>query len=45
MDSSPKEITPNIELSNDENKLFDVDHDGSASTIADLSVSSEDEEE
>ena len=45
MDSPLKEETPNIELSNDENKLFDVDDDVGTSTIPDLSVPSEDEEE
>ena len=40
----PKE-TPNIELPNDATKLFDVDDDVGTSTIADLSVPSEDEEE
>ena len=39
-----KEETPNIELPNDENKLFDVDDDVGTSTIPDLSVPSEDEE-
>ena len=33
-----KEETPNIELPNDENKLFDVDDDVGTSTIPDLSV-------
>ena len=45
MDSPPKEEPSNIELPNDENKLFDVDDDVGTSTIADLSVPSEDEEE
>ena len=45
MDSPPKEETPNIELPNDENILFDVDDDVQTSTIAVLSVPSEDEEE
>ena len=45
MDSPPKEETPNIELPKDENKLFDVDDDAGTSTIAELSVPSEDEEE
>ena len=45
LDSPPKEGTPNIELPNDENKLFDVDDDVGTSTIADLSVPSEDDEE
>ena len=37
LDSPPKEETPNIELPNDENILFDVDEDIGTSTIADLS--------
>ena len=37
LDSPPKEETPNIECPNDGNKLFDVDDDVGASTIADLS--------
>ena len=41
LDSPPKEETPNIELSNDENKLFDVDDVVGTSIIADLSVPSE----
>ena len=45
MDSPLKEEAPNIELPNDENKLFDVDDDVGTSTIPDLSVPSEDEEE
>ena len=45
LDSPPKNETPNIELQNDENKLFDVDDDVGTSTIADLSVPSEDKEE
>ena len=45
LDSPLKEETPNIELPNDENKLFDVDDDVGTSTIPDLSVPSEDEEE
>ena len=45
LDSPPKEETPNIELPNDENKLFDVDDDAGTSAIADLPVPSEDEEE
>ena len=40
-----KQETPNIDLSNDENKLFDVDDDVGTSTSPDLSVPSEDEEE
>ena len=45
LDSPHKEDTPNIELPNNENKLFDVDDDVGTSTIPDLSVPSEDEEE
>ena len=45
LDSPHKEEAPNIELPNDENKLFDVDDNVGTSTIADLSVPSEDEEE
>ena len=45
LDSSLKEEAPNIELPNDENKLFDVDDDAGISTIPDLSVPSKDEEE
>ena len=45
MDSPPKEETPNIELPNDENKWFGVDDDVGTSTIVDLSVPSEVEEE
>ena len=45
LDSPPKEETPNIELPIDENKVFDVDDDVGTSTIADLSVPSEVEEE
>ena len=47
----PKEVSlhsdeaHNIELPNDENKLFDVDDNVGTSTIPDLSVPSEDEEE
>ena len=44
LDSPPKKETPNIDLPKDENKLFDVDDVGT-STIADLSVPSEEEEE
>ena len=43
--SPHKEETPNIELTNDEIRLFDVDDDVGTSTIADLSVHSEDKEE
>ena len=45
MDSPPKEETPNIDLPNDENKVFGVDDDVGISTIAVLSVPSEEEEE
>ena len=45
MDSSLKEETPIIELLNNENILFDVDDDVGTSTILDLSLPSEDEEE
>ena len=45
LDSPPKEEPPNVELPNDENKLFDVDDDVGTSTLPDLSVASEDEEE
>ena len=45
LDSPSKEETPNIELPHDENLLFDVGDDVGTSTIADLSVPSEDEAE
>ena len=45
LDSPLKKETPNIELPNDDNKLFGVDDDVGTSTIPDLSVPSEDEEE
>ena len=45
MDSPLKEETPNLGLPNEENKLLDVDDDVGTSTIPDLSVPSEDEEE
>ena len=45
MDSSLKEEASNIELPNDENKLFDVDDHVGVSTIPDLSVPSWDEGE
>ena len=45
LDSPHKEETPNIELPNDENKLFDLDDVVETYTIADLSVPSEDEKE
>ena len=44
LDLPPKEETPNIQLPNHENKLFDVHDDVGTSTIADLSVPSEAEE-
>ena len=45
MDSPPKEETPNIQLSNDESKLYYVDNDVGTSSIADLSVPCEVEDE
>ena len=45
LETSLKDEAPNIELPNDENKLFDVDDDIGTSSIHDLSVPSEDEEE
>ena len=45
LESTLKDEAPNIELPNDENKLFDVDDGVGTSTIPDLSVPSEDEEE
>ena len=45
LESSFKDEAPNIELPNDENRVFDVDDDVGASTIPDLSVPSENEEE
>ena len=45
MDPSIKTETPIIELPNDENKLFDEEGDEGTSTIPDLSLPSEDEEE
>ena len=45
LDSPLKEEIPNIELPNDENKLFNEDDDVGTSTMPDLSVPSEDEEE
>ena len=45
MDPSIKVETPIIELPNDENKLFDEEDDVGTSTIPDLSLPSEDEEE
>ena len=44
-DSHFNKETPNIELPTDGNKLFDVDDDVGTSTISDLSVPSEEEEE
>ena len=45
MDPSIKVETPIIELTNDENKLFDEEDDVGTSTIPDLSLSNEGEEE
>ena len=45
MDPSTKVETPIIELPHDENKLFDEEDDVGTSTIPDLSLPSEDEEE
>ena len=45
LDPSIKEETPIIELANDENKLFDEEDDVGTSTIPDLSLPSENEEE
>ena len=45
MDPSLKEENSIIELPNDENTLFDEDDDVGTSTIPDLSLPSEDEEE
>ena len=45
LDPSIKVETPIIELPNDENKLFDEEDDVGTSTITDLSLPSEDEEE
>ena len=44
-DPSLKVGTPTVELPNNENKLFDEDDDVGTSTIPDLSLPSEDEEE
>ena len=44
----PKEVSldsPIVELPNDENKLFDEEDDVGTSTITDLSLPSEDEDE
>ena len=45
LDPFLKEEMPIVELPNDENKLFDEDDDVGTSTIPDLSLPSEDEEE
>ena len=45
LESSLKDEAPNIEVPNNENKLFDVDDDVGTSTIPILSVPSEEEEE
>ena len=45
LDPSIKLETPTIELPNDENKLFDDEDDTETSTIPDLSLPSEDDEE
>ena len=45
MDPSLKVETPTVELPNDENKLYYEDDDVGTSTIPDLSLPSEDEEE
>ena len=45
LDSPLNEEAPNIELPSNGNKLFDVDDDIGTSTIPDLSVPSEDDEE
>ena len=45
MDPSIKVETPTIEFPNDENKLFDEEANVGTSTISDLSLPSEDEEE
>ena len=45
METLDKEDTPKRELSNGENKLFDEEDDVGNSTIPDLSLPSEDEEE
>ena len=45
LDPSLKEETPILELPNKENKLFDEDDDVGTSTIPDLSLPSEEEEE
>ena len=45
MDPSLKVKTPTVELPNNENKLFGEEDDVGTSTIPDLSLPSEDEEE
>ena len=45
LDSPLKDETPNIELPNNENILFDADDDVGTPTFPDLSVPSADEEE
>ena len=45
LDSSLKEETTIVELPTDQNKLFDVDDDVGTSTIPDISLPREDEEE
>ena len=45
LETSNKEDTPKLETPNDENKLFDEDDDVGNSTIPDLSLPSEDDEE
>ena len=45
LESPLKEETPNMELPNNDNNLFDVVDDVGTSAIPDLSVPSEDEEE
>ena len=45
LDSPLMEETPNIVLPNDENKIFHVDDDMGTSTIPDLPMPSEDDEE
>ena len=45
LETSNKEDTPKLELPNDDNKLFDEEDDFGNSTIPDLSLPSEDEED
>ena len=45
MDSPLKEEIPNTELPNNENNLFDADENVGTSTIPDLSVHSDEDEE